>query len=36
MSNEVLEITVDIEEHFDIDFTLTAGFLNTILKVFEH
>lgn len=36
MSNEVLEITVDIEEHFDIDFNLTKGFLNLILKVFQY
>ncbi|MES2417039.1 MAG: phenylalanyl-tRNA synthetase subunit alpha [Bacteroidota bacterium] len=35
MSNEVLEISVSIDEHFDINFNLTAGFLNSIFKIFS-
>lgn len=35
MSNEVLEISVNIDEHFDISFNLIEGFLSSILKIFS-
>lgn len=34
MSQEVLEISVKVEEQFDISFNLTGGVLGLILKVF--
>lgn len=34
MSQEVLEISVNVEEQFDISFNLTDGVFGLILKVF--
>lgn len=34
MSNETLEISVNIDEHFDVSFTLVEGALGFILKFF--
>jgi hypothetical protein len=34
MSSEVFEISVMLDEHFDVNFDLTKGFLGFILKVF--
>lgn len=33
MSKEVLEISILVEEKFDISFNLVSGFLGLILKV---
>lgn len=33
MSNEVLEISVNVDEQFDVDFNLAQGLLGFILKV---
>jgi hypothetical protein len=33
MSNEVLEISVNVEEQFDVDFNLAEGLLGFILKI---
>ncbi len=35
MSQEVLDISVRVEEQFDITFNLTDGILGLILKMFE-
>ncbi len=35
MSQEVLEISIRVEEQFDITFNLTDGILGVILKMFE-
>jgi hypothetical protein len=34
MSKEVLEFSVAIEEKFEINFNLSAGFVGFILKIF--
>jgi hypothetical protein len=34
MSNEVLEISILVEEKFDVNFNLADGLLGFILKVF--
>lgn len=34
MSAEVFEISVMVDEQFDVNFNLTAGFLGFILKIF--
>jgi hypothetical protein len=36
MSKEVLEISVNIDEHFDISFSIVEGILGMILKFFEN
>jgi hypothetical protein len=35
MSQEILEISVMVDEQFDVKFDLTDGFLGLILKIFE-
>lgn len=34
MSKEVLEISVSVDEQFDVDFNLVQGLLGFILKIF--
>ncbi|MES2651908.1 MAG: phenylalanyl-tRNA synthetase subunit alpha [Bacteroidota bacterium] len=34
MSNEVLEISVNVDEQFDVDFNLVQGLFGFILKIF--
>ncbi|MBB6500889.1 hypothetical protein HDF25_003048 [Pedobacter cryoconitis] len=34
MSKEVLEISILVEEKFDVSFDLDSGFLGLILKIF--
>ncbi len=34
MSNEVLEISVNVDEQFDVDFNLVQGLFGFILKFF--
>lgn len=34
MSQETFEISVNIDEHFDVSFNLVVGVLGLILKVF--
>jgi len=34
MSNEVLEISISVDEKFDMSFNLTKGIFGWILKVF--
>lgn len=34
MSNEILEISVSVEEKFDVKFDLVDGVLGFILKIF--
>ena len=33
MSNEILEISVNVDEQFDVDFNLAHGLLGVILKI---
>ncbi|WP_343533706.1 phenylalanyl-tRNA synthetase subunit alpha [Pedobacter sp.] len=35
MSQEVLEISVMVDEQFDVNFNLTSGILGVILGIFE-
>jgi len=35
MSQEVLEISVMVDEQFDVNFNLTGGILGVILGIFE-
>jgi hypothetical protein len=34
MSKEVLEISVNVDEQFDVDFNLVQGLFGFILKIF--
>lgn len=35
MSKEVLEISVYVDEHFDVDFNLAPGFLGFFFRLFD-
>ena len=35
MSKEVLEISVNVDEQFDVDFNLVQGLFGLILKIFD-